>query len=133
MRYTNLLILLVLCFTFPLNLQAEIYKCQDEQGQITYSATKVCDKPQTVRINSGAAKRPVSTTDTASELEQQNRLKQCNESRATLLSYQGAPFLTKVVQREGKNIKIRLNDEERKKALVDAQNEVDYWCGGDQN
>jgi len=132
MKYTYILLLLCLLILSADKIFAknEIYKCLDQYGRPTYSTQATCAKPETVQTSNTKNKRSKKTK--VNSEERKNNIRQCKNSKKTLTTYKKALFLTKMINHNGKEIKVRLNKEEQKKALIDAENEVEYWCSKTQ-
>lgn len=127
---------LVLFFTvlvvFSATAQSAIYKCIDEYGRPVYSATPTCQKPKEMdKISRQHQVKKKQEQEKKEKEEADNRKKQCIEAKTQLKKYKRAPFLTKLSKDEnGKEVKLRLTDEETKEVILDAEKEVAYWCDG---
>lgn len=106
-----------------------IYKCKDDNGRTIFSQQAACSEPEMVNYS---AKRLADKKKQENLNKQKNvnekRQTQCNEAKATSLSYERAPFLTKTVYDDGKAVKVRLSKEDADQARSDAKSEVGYWC-----
>ncbi|MFK5984271.1 MAG: hypothetical protein QM479_02430 [Pseudomonadota bacterium] len=126
----TLLIISFLLFLNPLVFaKSTIYKCLDEFGRPIFSQQATCAKPETVNYSSkqlADKKKKLEVEKRKSEeLKQQQ---QCHEAKTIYNSYKRAPFLTKMILSDGKEIKVRLSKEEAKLAITEAEQEKDYWC-----
>ena len=66
-----------------------------------------------------------STADKDQE-KNQEQVKLCKDSRATLEKHKKAPFLYRYD--EEKKQKVRLTETEAKEAFMQAEKDVSYWC-----
>ena len=109
--------------------KSAIYKCLDEYGRPIFSQQAKCAKPETVNYTSKqlADKQKQKLVQGKKDAEKKQQ-EQCSQAKATHTSYKRAPFLTKAIQSDGKQIKIRLSAEEVQQAIADAEQEMNYWC-----
>lgn len=127
--FLTMLSLTMLSLTTVSFAKSTIFKCLDEFGRPIFSQQATCDKPDTVNYSSKQqAKKQKQQQRDKQQLAHEKKKKQCDEAKATHESYKRAPFLTKQVVSEGKNIKVRLTKEEAQQAISDAMDEVEYWC-----
>jgi len=109
--------------------KSAIYKCLDEYGRPIFSQQATCKKPETVNYTSKQLADKQKQQQVQKQKDADSKQKeQCEQAKATHLSYKRAPFLTRPILTDGKEIKIRLSKEEAEKAIEEAQQEVDYWC-----
>jgi len=109
--------------------KSAIYKCLDEYGRPIFSQQATCTKPETVNYTSKQLADKQKEKQIKERKAANNKQKeQCKQAKATHTLYKRAPFLTKQIISDGKEIKIRLSKEEAEQAVTDAQQEVDYWC-----
>ena len=109
--------------------KSTIFKCLDEFGRPIFSQQATCAKPETVNYSSKQlADKKKKQQEQKRQSADAKQKEQCNEAETTLASYKRAPFLTKMIVSDGKEIKIRLNKQEAQQAIADAEQEMGYWC-----
>ncbi|MBF0265799.1 MAG: DUF4124 domain-containing protein [Gammaproteobacteria bacterium] len=123
------LIVLLLSLHQPLFAKPQIYKCLDEYGRPTYSNQSQCKQPVAVNVKKYKNQNETSNENAnESDIIAKNKAQQCQNAKLKLKKYNSAKRLTKTVSINGKIQKVRLNNQEKQKAIYDARKDVDYWC-----
>lgn len=105
----------------------EIYKWVDKEGRVHYAARPGDKSAQKMHLGSQIFHKQ-STADKEQQNQENNqeRVKLCKDSRATLEKYKKAPFLYRYD--EEKKQKVRLTEAEAKEVFMQAEKDVSYWC-----
>ena len=155
-------IIIAFSFTLTNFAHAEIYKCKDAGGVINFTATPCGEKNIGIKrpkkkvkeLNENGSvksKKQIIAERLKKEKEyldatkrqridekkkkakldkHNNKIRQnCNEAKKALKNYQRSRYLYTKDKQGGKNV---LSDAERKRAELETQREITYWCR-DQN
>ncbi len=105
----------------------EIYKWVDKEGRVHYAARPGDKSAQKMHLGSRIFhKQSAADKEQQNQENNQERVKLCKDSRATLEKYKKAPFLYRYD--EEKKQKVRLTEAEAKEAFMQAEKDVSYWC-----
>jgi len=125
-KTNNLSLLLIFFFLSPTSFaekSTDIYKWVDEAGNTHYTARPGNDSAVKMnKISKRFSKKEKSTAD----VEAEKKIKMCQEAKATKKKYKSAPYLYRKDKENGQQI--RLNEEESKKAFLQVEKDISYWC-----
>ncbi|MDX2507281.1 MAG: DUF4124 domain-containing protein [Gammaproteobacteria bacterium] len=106
----------------------EIYKWTDEEGRVHYAARPGDDSAEKMHLGSRIFHKQKKAEDNteATDKQDEERAKLCQDSKDTVAKYKRAPFLYRYD--EQRKQKVRLTEQESKEAFLQAEKDVSYWC-----